>query len=74
MRDAYISAWKSVDPAVEISVEETIEGALNLAREIGERENGVQTLITGSLYLVGGALSLLERKESSVGRRLEEVK
>ena len=56
----YIQAWKSVDPLVEITVEPTIEGALNLARKIGDRGHGSQTLITGSLYLVGGALSILQ--------------
>ncbi len=56
----YAEAWKNIDPNVEISIEPTIEGALNLARRIGHRNNGMQTLVTGSLYLVGGALSLLE--------------
>ncbi|MCJ1314214.1 hypothetical protein MMC25_007894, partial [Agyrium rufum] len=43
----YIHAWKSVDPHVEISVEPTIEGALSLARKLGDRGCGAQTLITG---------------------------
>ena len=56
----YIQAWRNVDSDVEISIEPTIEGALNLARKIGDRGRGSQTLITGSLYLVGGALSILQ--------------
>lgn len=56
----YTQAWRSVDPLVEITVEPTIEGALNLARSIGDRGEGAQILITGSLYLVGGALSILQ--------------
>ena len=36
-----------------------IEEALSLARKIGEQNHGMQTLITGSLHLVGGALNLL---------------
>ena len=60
MESEYITAWKSVDSLVDITVEPTIEGALNLACKIGDQGNGMQTLITGSLYLVGGALSILQ--------------
>ena len=49
-----------VDPGVQISIEPTIDQALNLAREIGNAKDGMQTLVTGSLYLVGGALSSIE--------------
>ena len=60
-RSDYIQAWQSVHPLVDMHVEPTIEGALNLARQIGNQNgNGTQTLITGSLYLVGGALSILQ--------------
>lgn len=57
----YIEAYRSIDPDARISIEPTIEGALNLAREIGSRGNGMQALVTGSLYLIGGALRLLEK-------------
>ena len=30
-----------------------------LAKRIGDQEGGMQTLVTGSLYLVGGALNIL---------------
>ncbi|MCJ1264916.1 hypothetical protein MMC22_004791 [Lobaria immixta] len=62
LQETYVKAWKSIDPDVGgISIESTIEGTLNLARKLGDQDsNGMQTLITGSLYLVGGALSFLQ--------------
>lgn len=48
-----------MDPKAAIIKEQTIEGALNTARRIGEEKGGMQTLVTGSLHLVGGALNLL---------------
>lgn len=60
LRNQYIEAWKSIDPSASISFEPTIEGALNLARRVGNQRNGMQTLVTGSLHLVGSALSLLQ--------------
>ncbi|KAI9736733.1 MAG: hypothetical protein M1834_000937 [Cirrosporium novae-zelandiae] len=57
-QERYANIWKSIDPKAEISLERTIEGALKLAKMIGDQGNGMQTLITGSLHLVGGALSL----------------
>jgi len=55
----YIQAWKEYQPDAEVSVELTVEGALSLARA-ADRGAGMYTLITGSLYLVGSALRLLE--------------
>jgi folylpolyglutamate synthase len=53
--------WRyEIDSSATISLERTVEGALRLARRIGEQGNGMQTLVTGSLHLVGGALCLLE--------------
>lgn len=60
VQNDYVEAYRSIDPDVHITIEPTIEGALNHAREIGNRDNGMQTLVTGSLYLIGGALRLLE--------------
>lgn len=57
----YIEAYRSIDSEARISIEPTIEGALNLAREIGNRDNRMQALVTGSLYLIGGALRLLDK-------------
>ncbi|KAL8646467.1 MAG: hypothetical protein Q9210_006127 [Variospora velana] len=62
----YIEAYRSIDPNAHISIESTIEGALNLAREIGSRDNGMQALVTGSLYLIGGALRLLEKDTKEI--------
>ncbi|KAL8700204.1 MAG: hypothetical protein Q9201_005573 [Fulgogasparrea decipioides] len=46
----YIEAYRIIDPSVGISVKPTIEGALNLAKDNGRRDNGMQTLVTGSLF------------------------
>lgn len=59
MQDSFAAAWKSVDPTAQISSESTIKGALNLARAIGDRRSGMQTLITGDTRLVGAALLFL---------------
>ena len=59
LQQNYIRAWSEYQPGVEISIELTVEGALNLARAVN-RGAGMHTLITGSLYLVGSALRLLE--------------
>ncbi|KAM0799425.1 putative tetrahydrofolylpolyglutamate synthase [Usnea florida] len=60
IQESYVEAYKNVDPDVDIAIEPDIESALNLARQIGDGGSGMQTLVTGSLYLVGGALRLLE--------------
>lgn len=59
MKDIYLKTWHGIFPDTPAIFEPTIEGAINIARQYGE-PNGVQTLITGSLYLVGGALRVLE--------------
>lgn len=59
-QEDYVQTYRSIDPATAISVQPTIEQALREAKEIGDRTGGMETLITGSLYLVGGALRLLE--------------
>lgn len=60
LQTEYIQTYRTIDPNVRIAVEPTIEGALNLARKIGNSSNGMQTLVTGSLYLIGGVLRLLK--------------
>ncbi|KAL8725125.1 MAG: hypothetical protein Q9181_006537 [Wetmoreana brouardii] len=62
----YIEAYRRIEPNVDISVEPTIEGAMHLAKDIGTRDSGMQTLVTGSLYLTGGALRLLEKNTTVV--------
>ena len=49
-----------IDPEAVIAREDTIEGALNYGKRIGEQHDGMETLVTGSLHLIGGALSLLQ--------------
>lgn len=56
----YGQTYHSIDQTTTISIQPTIEQALQEAKEIGVRNGGMETLITGSLYLVGGALRLLE--------------
>jgi folylpolyglutamate synthase len=60
LHESYTNAWRSSDPVAEISIEPAIDGAIERARDIGFRHNGMQSLLTGSLRLVGGALRLLE--------------
>lgn len=59
LQQQYADAWREYQPDTHISFEPTVEGALNLAKD-ADQGLGVLTLITGSLYLVGGALRLLE--------------
>ncbi|PMD32438.1 FolC bifunctional protein [Hyaloscypha variabilis F] len=57
----YVETWKQIQPDAQISVERTIERALETARNIGKEagDGGMQTLITGSQHLVGPALRLI---------------
>ncbi|KAI1322410.1 tetrahydrofolylpolyglutamate synthase [Xylariaceae sp. FL0255] len=55
--------WALLDPKAKIEVLPTIEDAINHVRGLGgslAEGESVQALITGSLHLVGGALSILE--------------
>ena len=60
IQEHYAEIWKSLDPEAKISSERTIEDALDRARKVGDPNNNIQALITGSLHLVSGALCLLE--------------
>ncbi|KAF3392506.1 hypothetical protein F1880_008874 [Penicillium rolfsii] len=55
----YSSLWKEIDPQATVSTEATIQGSIRLAEQISMQQGGMQCFITGSLHLVGGALSLL---------------
>ncbi|KAI1334104.1 FolC bifunctional protein [Xylariaceae sp. FL0016] len=60
---AFAERWSSLDPSGKVIILPTIEEAISYVRSLGEcSENGdtVQVLVTGSLHLVGGALSILE--------------
>jgi folylpolyglutamate synthase len=59
--DVYAEIWKRVQPNSAILLEPTIQGAVEMARGIGRDHGGMQTLVTGSQYLVGGALTHLQR-------------
>ena len=56
----YAEIWKRAQPDAIILFKPTIQGALEMARKIGRDHGSMQTLITGSQHLVGGALSLLQ--------------
>jgi folylpolyglutamate synthase len=55
----YSSLWKKMHPDAAISTEPTIQGAIRLAEQISVQKGGMHVFVTGSLHLVGGALSLL---------------
>jgi folylpolyglutamate synthase len=57
--EAYAHMWREFDCGVKVSTTSSIEEALEMARQIGGRYDGMRTLVTGSLHLVGGALNLL---------------
>jgi hypothetical protein len=60
LQDVYSAIWKRIQPDTIILFKPTIQGALEIVREIGNEYGGVQSLVTGSLYLVGTALGLLQ--------------
>lgn len=62
MLSEYARAWRTYEPGTEIYCEETIEAALKRARAIGQSSSFAHVLITGSLHLVSGALSILGAK------------
>jgi len=59
MQGIYTATWRTVDAIAQISVKPNIKEALGFAKMVGDRENGMQTLVTGSIYLVGATLYLL---------------
>ena len=59
LQQEYIQAWRDYHPDSKVSVELTVEGALALA-QAADHGAGMNTLITGSLHLVGSALRILE--------------
>lgn len=63
----FAERWASLDPSASVQVLPTIEQALDYARGVGQdlpAEESVQAFITGSLHLVGGALSILEKADA----------
>lgn len=55
----YADLWKIAEPQASTVTVASIEEGLEMARLLGQKNGGMETLITGSLYLVGGALNLL---------------
>lgn len=61
MQKQFAAKWKSLDPRVSVAVVSSIEEALDYAKNLAKGDGKeAQALITGSLHLVGGALSVLE--------------
>lgn len=58
--EAYAARWRELDSGANVSTASSIEEAVDAARRIGIRSDGMQTLVTGSLHLVGGALNILK--------------
>ena len=59
LQQEYFATWRQFYPQTKTSFEPTIEGALDLAKS-SDPEICTQNLVTGSLYLIGGALRLLD--------------
>jgi len=59
--------WERFHHNSRISYEPNIQKALDSARKIGTEARGMQTLITGSQHLVGGALFSLNNHTSDQG-------
>ena len=55
----YAEFWRTTKPQASTATVGTIEEALEMAKMIGKENGGMETFITGSLHLVGGALNLL---------------
>jgi hypothetical protein len=64
----YAEIWKDIDSEANISLTSTVEDALQMARDIGDRGSGMQTFITGDTGLVGIALYMLEEVTIKVSK------
>ncbi|KEY65164.1 hypothetical protein S7711_04254 [Stachybotrys chartarum IBT 7711] len=63
----FAAKWSSMDPTANVLVMPTIEQALDHVRNVAhdlEVGEAAQTLVTGSLHLVGGALGILEKADA----------
>jgi len=56
----FAETWKRLDPKAQVSLQPSVYDALELAKRVGDRGNGMQTFVTGSTRLVGPALDMLE--------------
>lgn len=57
--EGFSSFWEGFDPEASVSIESSVEEAIRRARQISGQEGGMNILVTGSLFLVGGALDVL---------------
>ncbi|KAF4429585.1 folylpolyglutamate synthase [Fusarium austroafricanum] len=67
VQQRFAEKWTALDPTATVKVMPTIEQSINYVRHIGENlpeGETVQTFITGSLHLVGGALGILEKADT----------
>jgi folylpolyglutamate synthase len=55
----YAEIWRRMDPDAQISLQPTIYDALELAKRIGDRANGMQTFVTGTTRLVRSTLAIV---------------
>lgn len=60
--------WRELDPKTEVSVIGSIEGATRQVEKINSVVGETSILVTGSLHLVGGALSVLEGESFALER------
>ncbi|KEZ45913.1 Folylpolyglutamate synthase [Scedosporium apiospermum] len=63
LQNTLADVWRTLDPRTEVVVAPSIEEAIAYVRE---KEEDLQVFITGSLHLVGGALSVLEGEDSGL--------
>jgi folylpolyglutamate synthase len=62
---SYREIWRRIQPETDLIFDSTIKGAMDLARQLGKKYGGMNTLVTGSQHLVGGALRLMERAQKA---------
>lgn len=60
VQKGYQALWANLDSKAQVECKQSVQEAIDLARSIGQPHNGMQALIVGSLYLVGGVISILE--------------
>jgi hypothetical protein len=63
LRGIYAKIWTQLRPATVVHETMTVDHSLRLARELGEGGSAKHVLLTGSLRLVGIALSILNQSK-----------
>lgn len=62
----FAEVWAELDQTPIIHTLPTIQDAIELIKELSEEQETTDVLVTGSIHLVGGALTLLEGAASPV--------